>query len=224
MGSRSECQKWRWESKRRLPRRKASEDRRVSEAVPSDWNGIGGVQSQGSLLGSCEGDGVCGLLWPFCFLFLFFSVCSERSQGNRKSRSLLCPQLLDWGLRPWVIGRDDTPTVGAAEKHRPTQQEKGGGRGRKWERRTGRRWASKAVFLLRTFYKLRNRESMWAILRPRALQTHTGAKTLPPAPEGGKTPQLPSRGIRKRWRVHKYSRRQSSAIPKPQGTINPNPR
>lgn len=126
MGSRSECQKWRWESKRRLPRRKASEDRRVSEAVPSDWNGIGGVQSQGSLLGSCEGDGVCGLLWPFCFLFLFFSVCSERSQGNRKSRSLLCPQLLDWGLRPWVIGRDDTPTVGAAENTGQLSKRRGG--------------------------------------------------------------------------------------------------
>lgn len=112
MGSRSECQEWRWESKRRLPRTIASEDRRVSEAVPSDWNGIGGERSQGSLLGSCEGDRVCGLLWPFCFLFLFFSVCSERSQGNRKSRSLLCPQLLDWGHRPWVTGRDDTPYRG----------------------------------------------------------------------------------------------------------------
>lgn len=64
---------------------------------------FGGVRSQGSLLGSCKGDRVCGLLWPFCF----FCVCSGRSQGDKKSRSLLCPQLLDWGHRPCVIRADE---------------------------------------------------------------------------------------------------------------------
>lgn len=40
-------------------------------------------------------DRVCGLLRPFCFL----CVCSGRSQGDRKSRSL-CPQLQGWGHQP----------------------------------------------------------------------------------------------------------------------------
>lgn len=137
MGPRSKCQKRSRESKRRLPRKMASEDKRGSEAAPSDWNGIWGSVESGFSSGELGGG---QSLWS-SLAFLFFVFCSGRSQGDRKSRSLLCPQLLNWGHGPWVIHADEPSHCWAAEKQRPAQQEKGG-RSRKGERRPGRHWAS----------------------------------------------------------------------------------
>lgn len=80
----------------------ASEDKRVSEAVPSDWNGIWGSEESGFSSGKLRGG---QSLWS-SLAFLFFVFAQAEAKAIRRAE-VSCPQLLDWGHRPWVVHADE---------------------------------------------------------------------------------------------------------------------
>lgn len=185
----------------------------------------GGVWSQGPLLGSWRVTE--SVVFSGLFVLLCVCVCSGRSQGDRKSRSLLCPQLLDWGHRPWVIHAGE-PSHRRDYRETKANSAREGMEGRKGERR-GRHRASKAVFLLETYCKLMNqgerafvRACVWAAVTHRAPYW---SRAPPPTTEGSQTTQLPARATREGLRVFKHSKggnpQQYRSPEKPTTNINP---
>lgn len=138
-----------------------------------------GVWRQGSLLGSWGRDRVRGLLWPFCSLCL-----QEEAKARRrvKSRGPSAPEV---GVSACVDERSSFPGYWETKANSARK----GREGRRGER-AGRHWASRAVFLLRTCYKLENQGQCVDSPPHRARQTHVGASAQPPCPEGSHTPQL----------------------------------
>lgn len=137
-----------------------------------------------SLLGSCQRDRVCGLLWPFCFCV--YSGKKAKAIGRAKS------------LVPHSLGTRDSSPGPSGQVHFPlwdtqqskhTQLEQGG---REEKRSTvGKALASRAVFLLRTRHQPQTRTER-GLLRHRALQSPKASTshTAPFCQEGSQTLEL----------------------------------
>lgn len=135
--------------------------------------------------GSWESDRVCGLLRPFCFL----CVCSGRSQGDRKSRSLCAHSSRVGDTSPCPPAQMNLPPFWATEKQKQTQQEKGG-QGRKAEQ-SGRPQLSSFSGWLPTRKPRRGRgqlsltEPSMPVLEPRLDSPHRTPGFLPWGPGRG---------------------------------------
>lgn len=140
------------------------EDKRVSkQQSPLGVMASEGVWCQGSLLGSWGDDRVRGLLWPFCSLCL-----QEEAKARRrvKSRGPTAPGV---GASACVDERSSFPGYWETKANSARK----GREGRRGER-AGRHWASRAVFLLRTCYRLENQGECVDSPPHRARQTHVG--------------------------------------------------
>ena len=104
-----------------------SEDHRVSATAPSAQRARGGVWRQGFLPES-GGAGRVTESVVFSGLFVFLCVCSGRSQGNRKSRSLCAHSSRAGDTSPCPPAQMNSPPFWPTEKQKQTQQEKGQGR------------------------------------------------------------------------------------------------
>lgn len=112
----------------------------------------------------------------FSGLFVFFvCVCSGRSQGDRKSRSLCVHSSRVGDTSPHPPTQMNSPPFWATEKQKQTQQEKGG-KGRKAER-SGRPQLSSFSGRLPTREPGRGG---WTALVHRAPHTRPAAKALIP--------------------------------------------